>query len=81
MQLLTILLQAAGEQIGLQRLIDAGLSLGILAIITSVLWRKLKNMEDRMNKYLDEDRKEMIEVIENNTRAFDKLSNHLDKIH
>lgn len=85
MQLLNILLQATStvteSSFSFQRLVDAGLSLGILAIIAKVLWSRQKQMEDRLNKYLEEDRKEMMEVIQNNTKAFEQVANSLKEFH
>lgn len=60
-----------------ERLLDSAISLSILAIITKVLWERLKRVEDKMDKYLEEDRKEMLEVIKDNTRAFEKLTDKL----
>lgn len=82
MQLLDILLQSdvVSSAFPFQRLFDLALSLGILGVIAKVLWSRQKQMEDRMTKYIDEDRKEMLEVIKDNTAAFNKLNEKLDKI-
>lgn len=82
MQLLTILLDAAPIDNGMpwQRLFDLALSLGILGVIAKVLWGRQKQLEDKLTSYIEEDRKEMLEVIKDNTAAFNKLNDKLDKI-
>ena len=52
---------------------DQLFSILVLAVVAYLVWRKLTAVEDKMTKYLGEDRKEMMEVISNNTRAFERL--------
>lgn len=83
MQLLTILLDttaAVNDGMPWQRLFDLALSLGILGVIAKVLWGRQKTLEDKLTSYIEEDRKEMLEVIKDNTAAFNKLNDKLDKI-
>lgn len=83
MQLLTILLQAADiavDGMPWQRLFDLALSLGILGVIAKVLWGRQKQLEDRLTSYIEQDRKEMLEVIKHNTAAFNKLNDNIDRL-
>ena len=80
MMILNILLQASNETIPWQRLFDGGLTLGILGIVAKVLWSKVKTLEDRQAKYIEEDRKEMLEVIKDNTKAFNRLNDNLERL-
>lgn len=57
-----------------QTLLDKGLVIALLGIAVYVLWKRDSTMNDKMNKYLDEDRKEMLTVINNNTKAFEDLT-------
>lgn len=59
---------------------DHGLSFGILAVAVYVLWKRDSAMNDKMNKYLEEDRKEMLRVIQNNTKAFEDLCETIGKL-
>lgn len=52
---------------------DQMFSILLLAVFAYLVWRKLSASEEKMTKYLEEDRKKMMEVIENNTRAFERL--------
>ena len=52
---------------------DQVFSIILLLILAYTLWRKLTALEDKMSNYLEEDRKKMLGVIENNTRAFERL--------
>lgn len=63
----------------MDKLVDVGLSLAILGVVSKVLWGKIKELEARQTKYIDEDRKEMIDVIKDNTEAFRGLKSHLEK--
>lgn len=75
--MLSILLQVVDAGIW-QRIADQGLTLGLLAFVSSVLWKRLKEVEERQTKYMEEDRKAMIDVISKNTAAFEKVNEHLD---
>ena len=57
-----------------QQLLDKGLVIGLLGIAVYVLWKRDSQMNEKMNRYLDEDRKEMFTVIGNNTKAFEDLA-------
>lgn len=88
MSLHTQLLQATGVvsavadalPAGWQRIVDQGLSLTILCGVAWVLWKRLKDLEERLNKYVEEDRKVMQDIIQKNTQAFENVNAHLDKV-
>lgn len=61
-------------------LADKGLIVLILALAVYVLWKRDSAMNEKMNKYLDEDRKEMLQVINNNTKAFEDLKETMHEI-
>lgn len=67
-----------------QRLADQGLVLLVLAIAVTILWRKQEKnekdskserekMQTKIDKYIEEDREKMLDVIEHNTHAFEEL--------
>lgn len=62
------------------RIADQGLLISLLALAVYVLWKRDSAMNEKMNKYLDEDRKEMLTVISNNTKAFEDLSHTMKDI-
>ncbi len=80
--MLNILLQI-GETLSAniwQRLADQAISLAILGIIAWVLWKRQRDLEDKLTRYLEEDRKAMLDVIQNNTNAMQKLNEHFDNL-
>lgn len=87
--LLTILLQE--QPTFLKDLADQALSLAILAFLAWMLWKRqqaqedkymqrIKELEDKLNNYLDGDRATMMQVITNNTKAFEQLSEHFEHL-
>lgn len=48
-------------------LIDKGLTLGVLAVISYNLWKRQQKQDEKLDKYINEDRAEMLEIIKNNT--------------
>ena len=62
------------------KLADNGLSFVFLAIAVVILWKRDSAMSERMEKYLGEDRKQMIDVISHNTAAFEDLKDTLKEI-
>lgn len=72
-----ILLQIAEPGL-LQRIADQSLTLALLAVIASILWKRQKELEDKLTRYMDADRKTMMDVIQKNTAAFEKVNDHLD---
>lgn len=72
-----------------ERIGDQAFTVVILITIAYHLWQRQKEletknaqMEEKMTKYLEEDRSRMMEVIENNTRAFERLDHLIgSKIH
>jgi type II secretory pathway component PulC len=84
--LLIILQDILNESIW-SKLLDHGLTILLLAVAVYVLWKRDQTMQakqdsinERMNNYLEEDRKEMLTVIQNNTEAFKKFSDTLESI-
>lgn len=75
-----MLLQVPEEANLWSRVMDQGLLVLLLAVAVYVLWKRDTAMNDKMNKYLDEDRKEMLTVIQNNTKAFEDLSHTMKDI-
>ena len=65
--LLSILLQVDPGPTFLTRLGDQAFTIVILATISWLLWQRITKVQDRMDTYLSEDRKEMGEVIKNNS--------------
>lgn len=81
MKLLPILLQAESITGGLLKsLTDQALSLGILAFIATVLWKKYQKLEEKLDKYQEEDRKEMREVLESNTRCLERNTSVMERL-
>ena len=82
--LYTIMLQAAGAASDpltvWQLLADKGLTLAILGVIAWVLWRRQKDLEDRLTNYLNEDRKNMLSVIENNTHVMERNNDLVENL-
>jgi hypothetical protein len=56
-----------------ERASDQMFSILLLLVVAYALWKKQNTQEEKMTKYLEDDRKQMMEVIENNTRAFERL--------
>jgi hypothetical protein len=65
----TLLLQAALDPTNtfITRLGDQLFTIVLLATISWMLWKRITKVQDRMDDYLNDDRKEMSEVIRNNT--------------
>lgn len=63
-----------------QQLADKGLIVVLLGVAVYVLWKRDSAMNNKMNKYLDEDRKEMLQVITNNTKAFQDLNHTMQDL-
>jgi hypothetical protein len=55
------------------RLGDQLFSIALLVTVTYVLWNKITKLQDKMDAYLAEDRKIMMDVIAKNTEVFEKL--------
>jgi hypothetical protein len=55
------------------RLGDQLFSIALLVTVTYVLWNKITKLQDKMDSYLDADRKVMMEVIAKNTEVIEKL--------
>ena len=66
---------------------DSGLSFILLALAVVVLWRrdaamsrKVDDAQDKLERYIADDRQQMIAVIEHNTKAFEELSRTLERM-
>lgn len=70
--ILSILLQVPPPTI-IERVGDQILSIGLLLTIAWILWQRITKVQDRMDNYLNEDRKEMSKVIENNTKVMNDV--------
>lgn len=76
---MTILLQADFGASVLKSLADQALSLGLLALIAYTLYKRLRQVEEKMDKYQTEDRKEMTQVIQNNTNVVGQSTQAMEK--
>ena len=56
-----------------------GLFAVILLFVVSVLWKRMNKLEDTLTSYLKEDRKEMMNVIANNTKAFERFEDIMER--
>jgi membrane protein implicated in regulation of membrane protease activity len=56
-----------------------GLFAIIMIFVIYVLWKRVNKLEESQTQYLKEDRKEMLNVIANNTKAFEKFELLLEK--
>jgi uncharacterized membrane protein len=50
-----------------------GLFAIIMIFVIVILWKRVNKLEESQTQYLKEDRKEMLNVIANNTKAFEKF--------
>jgi hypothetical protein len=68
------LLLDAEPAVGLfARLGDQLFSIALLVTVTYVLWNKITKLQDKMDSYLAEDRKIMMDVIAKNTEVLEKI--------
>ena len=77
MQLLDILLQVDPTSTFWTRIGDQLFTIVLLATLSYMLWQRITKVQDRMDTYLSEDRKEMGDVIKNNTEVMKEVINHL----
>lgn len=70
-----ILLQAANvvPPSILERVGDQLFSIIILVAVAYLFWKQQNKLSEKMEKYIAEDRKQMLDVIEKNTKAFERL--------
>lgn len=80
--MLAILLQVAIDPTStlLTRLTDQLFTIVLLVTISWLLWKRITKVQDRMDTYLSEDRKEMSEVIKNNTSVMQGVTEILSEI-
>ena len=71
------LLQTPIPQTIWERFGDQAFTIIILGLAVYFLWQRLKEVESKMDKYVDEDRGKMMDVIEKNTKAFERLETKL----
>lgn len=67
----TILLQV-DPMSWLQKLADQGLSLAILGILAYLFWKQINKLQAQQDKYMQEDRKELIDALNNNTKVMER---------
>lgn len=87
MHLLTILLQAeVASELLSNRLGDQLFSIVLLVVFAVWMIRRQNDekaerqkLQDKLEKYMEEDRKQMMDVIQNNTRVMERLEDHLDR--
>lgn len=79
--LFAILLQisAAADQTFWERVADQAFSIMLLVAVATVLYNQHRKLETRLIKYMDDDRKQMLDVIDRNTRVMEKLEEHLER--
>lgn len=81
MKYLTILLQAVptvDPSTNLwTRVGDQLFTIVLLVTISYLLWQRITKVQDRLDNYLNEDRKEMQEVINNNTEVMKEVLHKL----
>ncbi|SMO48092.1 hypothetical protein [Solitalea koreensis] len=56
-----------------ERLGDQFFSISILLVVAYLFWKQQGKLSEKMEKYIEEDRKQMLDVIEKNTKAFERL--------
>jgi hypothetical protein len=85
--LLSILLQVEPTATFWQRIGDQAFTVVLLATISWLLWQRITKVQDRMDSYLNEDRKQMSEVINSvkdqmkeSTDVFKEVVNQLKQI-
>lgn len=70
----------------MERLADQAFSVGLL--IAAVLWMVKRQNEERMERqklqdkfdqYMENDRRQLMDVIQNNTRVMERIEDHLDR--
>ncbi|UKJ09067.1 hypothetical protein [Solitalea lacus] len=57
----------------LEKLGDQLFSIIILVAVAYLFWKQQNKLSEKMEKYIEEDRAQMLEVIEKNTKAFERL--------
>ena len=72
-------MNSGAEQTILQRLGDQAFSVIVLIGIAWILWKRQIKLEDRLTQYLDDDREQMLGVIENNTKVMERLEDVLNR--
>jgi len=75
-----ILLQAQLPPSIMDWLIGQAPTVTILGIVAYFLWKRLSEVETKLTTYLEDDRGKMMEVIEKNTRAFERLEQKLPQL-
>lgn len=77
----SILLQISAEPAStlFTRLTDQLFTIVLLVTISWLLWKRITKVQDRMDQYLNDDRKEMSEVIKNNTQVMQEVVSTLKK--
>jgi hypothetical protein len=68
-----ILLQTQLPPSTIDWLIGQAPTVTILGIVAYFIWKRLTEVETKLMTYLEDDRIKMMDVIEKNTRAFERL--------
>ncbi|SFD01481.1 hypothetical protein SAMN05518672_10146 [Chitinophaga sp. CF118] len=76
---MNLLTQIDAAQTIWQRLGDQAFSVVVLISIAWILWKRQIKLEDRLTKYLDDDREKMLGVIDNNTKVIERLEDVLER--
>lgn len=50
----------------------------LLVVIATVLWKRQKSLEDKLTRYMSEDRTHMMRIIENNNELLGRLEEVLE---
>lgn len=79
MNILTIIMQSDIVTAIASRLGDQLFSIVLLVGYAFYSTRKQKQSDERMDRYMAEDRERMMKVIENNTKVMERLEDHLDR--
>ena len=79
MKLLIVLLQADPTSTLIDKIGNQGFAVTLLITVSWLLWQRITKVQDRLDTYLSEDRKEMSEVINNNTKVMQEFLNNVKK--
>jgi hypothetical protein len=55
------------------RLGDQLFTIVLLVTIAYILWQRITKVQDKLDTYLNEDRAQMLEVIQNNTKVIEEF--------
>lgn len=64
----------------LEQILKQGLPTGLMAVAVVFLWKRQEKSDAKLEKYIEEDRKDLMQTIANNTEAFKKNNEILEKV-